>query len=288
MTRPQREIGDSRSDVSFLADHQYRARCVSHDSLGDAAEQHMTQARPAMRTHDDQVHLFLFRYAANVPERLAGNDLRIDLHRSPLAFPDKLFRSGFSVRPQAGLELGHVKIGSHQHRRIARRRHHMQKEEPGTPLFCHRQGPSECFLGVLREIERDKDATNVHENPSSAVTVHGEVSEETRVVHGQVGASLPTTSTGQGACRTTRSATLPSNTWLRPVRPCEPMTIRSALSSSAIRQMSLNGSPMTNLASICTVLLPVLPRNSFARASASTFKPVSNSATLKVPITIDG
>lgn len=52
------------------------------------------------------------------------------------------------------------------------------------------------------------------------------------------GAVLPTTSTGQGACRTTRSATLPSSTWLNPVRPCEPTTIRSLLDCSAILQIS--------------------------------------------------
>jgi hypothetical protein len=36
---------------------------------------------------------------ANVSERLADNHLCIDLYRSALVFPDKLFCSGFGVGP---------------------------------------------------------------------------------------------------------------------------------------------------------------------------------------------
>jgi hypothetical protein len=42
-----------------------------------------------------------------------------------------------------------------------------------------------------------------------------------------------TVSTGHGAVRTTRSATLPMTTWANPPRPCVPTTMRSVLASLA-------------------------------------------------------
>ena len=44
-------------------------------------------------------------------------------------------------------------------------------------------------------------------------------------------------STGQGAVRTMRSATLPMTRWLRPVRPCVAMTIRSTCSVAAVSRI---------------------------------------------------
>src|SRR5438552_14863753 len=50
------------------------------------------------------------------------------------------------------------------------------------------------------------------------------------------------TSTGQCACRTTCSATLPMRRWPSPVRPCVEITMRSASALAAL-QISTDGGP---------------------------------------------
>src|SRR5690606_5517116 len=59
--------------------------------------------------------------------------------------------------------------------------------------------------------------------------------------------SWRTVRTGILAVRTTRSATLPRSRCFMPVRPCVPITIMSAFSSSATRSISWKASPSTIL-----------------------------------------
>lgn len=52
-------------DRATLFDRQYRARCATHHSLSDTPEQQMPPARPAVRAHDDHIHVVAIQGVEN-------------------------------------------------------------------------------------------------------------------------------------------------------------------------------------------------------------------------------
>jgi hypothetical protein len=77
------------------------------------------------------------------------------------------------------------------------------------------------------------------------------------------------TSTGQGASRMTRSATLPKTKCSNPVRPCVAITIKSTSSSRAARTISMSGTPVLTSITYCTPALRVFLATSASLVLAS-------------------
>src|SRR6266704_6056444 len=113
----------------------------------------MTQPCPTVRSHNDQVSLFLLRHPTDLRERLTADDLSLKLSGFAPRACNKLLSFGLGIFQQGGLEVGKVEVYPQHYRRGRRNGNDMEQDEAGTPLLSQSQRPGEGFFCMLGKID---------------------------------------------------------------------------------------------------------------------------------------